>query len=65
MWMYFFFFCEQTDTLHVVLSLGSPTSWLSLLTQANSEHWYFFSASYVGDGEGNTGIISNIISHPA
>lgn len=62
----YFFFCDQTDTLHVVLSLGSPTSWLSLLlTQANSEPWYFFSASYVGDWEGNTGIISNIISHPA
>lgn len=65
MHVHVFLFCDQTDTLHVVLSLGSPTSWLSLLTQANSEPWNFFSASYVGDGEGNTGIISNIISHPA
>lgn len=65
MHVHVFLFCDQTDTLHVVLSLGPPTSWLSLLTQANSEPWYFFSASYVGDGEGNTGIISIIISHPA
>lgn len=38
----FFFVNRQIRTLHVILSLGSPTSWLSLLTQANSEHWNFF-----------------------